>query len=264
MKVEKIRVEIGLEKPLRISHLTDIHLCLADERDAKLIDHAKERTQVFYEEANCPPETPSEYFRSAMKYSRENCDLCVITGDVLDFITARNREEAEEILAGHDYMFTAGNHEFCPRVGVPDSFARKFDIFGDIQTSFKGNMFFESRILGGVNLVTVDNSYYNYCAIQIDMLKREIEKGLPIILFSHVPLSDPILKLDRHHRDLGPDEYMMEQNRAMLMLIGDTPLIKAVFSGHWHCRGEAMPLEGVKEYITPGLFKGEFTEVEIV
>ena len=45
MKIEKIRLAVGLEHPVRIAHLTDIHLCLADERDAHLIDHAKERAQ---------------------------------------------------------------------------------------------------------------------------------------------------------------------------------------------------------------------------
>ena len=160
MKIEKIRLAVGLERPIRIAHLTDIHLSLADDRDPPLIDHAKMRAQVFYEEAACPPKTPSEYFREAMAYAEETCDLCVITGDVIDFISRKNREEVESILRGKHYFFTAGNHEVCPQVGVPDSFARKADIFGEIQTSFAGDMFFESHVVGGVNLVTIDNCYY--------------------------------------------------------------------------------------------------------
>lgn len=264
MKAEKIRIELGLEKPVNISHITDVHLCLADDRDAHLIAHAAERTGVFYEEAGCPPKTPSEYFREAMEYSENNCDLCIITGDVLDFISKKNIDESREILQDKNYIFTAGNHEFCPRVGVPDSFARRFDVYGDIQSVFKGNMFFESRVIGGVNLVTIDNSYYNYSGLQIDLLEKEIEKGLPIILFSHVPLTDPILELKYHHKDLVPDEYMMEQNRRLLGLVESTELIKAEFSGHWHCRGEKTLFGRVKEFITPGLFKGEFTHIEIL
>lgn len=264
MKIEKIRLAVGLERPIRIAHLTDIHLCLADERDAHLIDHAKERAQVFYEEAACPPKTPSEYFREAMAYAEEACDLSVITGDVLDFVSHKNREEAESILHGKNYLFTAGNHEFCPRVGVPDSFARKADLFGEIQSSFAGDMFFESRVVGGVNLVTIDNSYYNYSALQIKLLEREIEKGLPIVLFSHVPLSEPILKLERHHKDLGPDAYMMEQNRKMYALIASTDRIVASFAGHWHGFAALTMPWGLREYVTPGLFKGAFTEIELV
>ena len=100
MKAEKIKIELGLKKTLNVAHLTDIHLCLADERDAHLIDHAKERANVFYEEASCPEKTPSEYFREALEYSEKNCDTCVITGDVIDFISAKNLEESEEILSG--------------------------------------------------------------------------------------------------------------------------------------------------------------------
>ena len=264
MVADKVIIELGLEKKISIAHLTDIHISLADERDSHLADHAVERATVFYEEANKPEKTPSEYFREAIDFSEKNCDLCIITGDVIDFVSAKNIEETEAILSGKDYMFTAGNHEFCPRVGVPDSFARKADIFGDIQKSFKGNMFFESRIVGGVNLVTVDNSYYNYSALHIKMLKEEIEKGLPILLFSHVPLSDPTLKLERHHRDLVPDGYMMEQNRAFLELVSSCELIKAVFSGHWHVPAKFRITESLTEYITPGLFKGAFTLIEVV
>lgn len=264
MKAERIRIELGLEKPVNISHVTDVHLCLADGRDAHLISHAAERTGVFFEEADRPPSTPSEYFREAMDYSEENCDLCIITGDVLDFISRKNIDEAREILQDKNYIFTAGNHEFCPRVGVPDSFARRFDVYGEIQSVFRGNMFFDSRVIGGVNLVTVDNSYYNYSALQTDLLEKEIEKGLPIVLFSHVPLTDPILELKYHHKDLVPDEYMMEQNRRFLGLVEKTDLIRAEFSGHWHCRGEKTLFGRMKEYITPGLFKGELTHIEIV
>ena len=264
MKTERIKIEIGLGSKVDIAHITDVHLCLADERDAHLIDHAKERSGVFFEEASQPEKTPSEYFCEAMEYSEANCDTCVITGDVIDFISAKNLEESEKILSGKNYMFTAGNHEFCPRVGVPDSFARKSDVFADIQASFGGDMFFEARVIGGVNLVTVDNSYYNYSAIQIEKLKNEIKKGLPIIIFSHVPLSDPILKLDYHHRDLVLDEYMMDQNRGMLELIKSSDLIKAVFSGHWHVPVKKEITDQLTEYITPGLFKGMLTHIEIV
>ena len=33
MKLEKNTVKIGLEKPVRILHVTDTHIALADERD---------------------------------------------------------------------------------------------------------------------------------------------------------------------------------------------------------------------------------------
>ena len=263
MNVHKIKLHIGLEKPVHIAHITDVHLCCADNRDAHLLAHAEERTHVFYKEAGCIDETPYQCFAAGLDYAGNNCDLTVITGDVFDFISQANFDAVDAILKNKDYMFTAGNHEFCPRVGTPDSRARKGDIFHEIQAHFKGNMHFEARIVNGLNIVTMDNGYYNYSALQVKALKKEIEKELPIVLFSHVPLTEPILNMERFHKDLIPDAYMMEQTNAMLDLIASTKLIKASFAGHWHFGDEAVFRAAVPEYVTPGMFKNEMTHIVI-
>lgn len=264
MEVRKIKIELGLEKPVNVAHFTDVHISMADERDEHLIKHAEARADVFYREAEKPDKTPSEFLKEALAYADKNCDISVITGDMIDFISEKNLDEAKSILDGHKYMFTAGNHEFCPQVGISDSFARKLDEFCRIQSYFDGNMYFESKVIGGVNLVTVDNSYYNYCAPQIKALEKEIEKGLPIIIFSHVPLTEKMLNLVYHHKDLVPDKYMMEQTKKMLELINSCELIKAEFSGHWHVEVDTTTDGGIPEYVTPGLFKGKMTHIEIV
>lgn len=264
MYAHKIQLKLGAERPLNLAHLTDIHLCLADERDAHLIKHADDRNQLFHREAGCPDLYPEDCFAAAMEYSEANCDLAVITGDVLDFVTEANMEASDRILKGKRYMFTAGNHEFCPQVGIPDSQARKFDIYGKIQSHFQGNMFFESRVIHGINLVTIDNSYYNYSALQIEALKKEIAKGYPIVIFSHVPLTDAMINLQAAHKDLPPDGYMKSINTQMLDLIASCPLIKAEFAGHWHVRLENSFRGVLPEYVTAGCFKKEFTHIEIL
>ena len=264
MQIEKITLQIGLLQPLHIAHMTDVHLSLADERDPHLIKHAAQRASVFNDEAGGPPDPPAEYLKKALAYAGKHCALSVITGDMIDFMSEATLETARDLLEGHDYMFTAGNHEFCPKVGIPDSQARKHDVFLNVQKFFRGNMYFESRIVGGVNLITVDNGYYNYSAPQIDALKREIKRGLPILLFSHVPLSDRMIRLEAQHKDLVPDEYMKEQNRRFLALVESTDLIKAEFAGHWHTSHKNTLPSGIPEFVTPGLFKGAFTHIEIL
>lgn len=264
MKVSKVTLQLGLPRPLNIAHLTDIHLCLADQRDPHLIKHAQARGKVFYEEAGCPSERPEEMFAKAMALSEETCDLTVITGDILDFVSQANLDASDAILRHHDYMFTAGNHEFCPQVGIPDSHARRIDMYQDLQTHYKGSMFFQSRVMDGVNLIAMDNSYYFFSDLQIQALKKEIEKGLPILLFFHVPLTEPILNLQYFHKDLVPDGYMQKKTNEMLDLIASCPLIKAEFSGHWHVRRESIFRDAVPEYVTPGCFKGEMTQIELI
>ena len=41
--------------------------------------------------------------------------------------------------------------------------------------------------IGGVNIVVMDDSYYQISEGQIDMIKAEVAKGYPIILCMHIP-----------------------------------------------------------------------------
>ena len=159
LKPEAITLHIGLEKPIRILHFTDVHLSLADDIDGEgMKEHAMQRRHEFCREANYPERDPVGYFEEAMEYSK-NFDCTVITGDVIDFISHANCQTAKSILAGRDYLFCAGNHEFCPKVGKPDSFERKEQMLEEIRSLFRGDMLFESRIVGGVNIIAIDNGY---------------------------------------------------------------------------------------------------------
>ena len=106
-KSETVNLHFGLEKPVRILHVTDVHLSLADDVDGdSMKEHARERRREFVKEASYPERDPQGYFEEAMEYSKE-FDCTVITGDVIDFISHANCQTAKKILAGKDYMLCA-------------------------------------------------------------------------------------------------------------------------------------------------------------
>ena len=262
LKSHLINLHFGLEKPVRILHMTDVHLSLADDVDGDgMKEHARERRREFVKEASYPERDPVGYFEEAMEYSK-NFDCTVITGDVIDFISHANCQTAKKILVGKDYMFCAGNHEFCPKVGVSDSFARKEERMNEIQSLFRGDMIFESRIVGGVNVIAIDNGYYTWTEQQLEKLKFEVARGLPCILFTHVPLNFKHMRHEPSHNDLGvSDEY-----RGFILSVNDyiinEPIIKAVFSGHTHLT--AVENIGDKNnYVLGALFKGIVGEIII-
>ncbi|MBQ2725130.1 MAG: metallophosphoesterase [Clostridia bacterium] len=257
-----IHLHFGLKKPVRILQLTDVHLSLADERDGEdMVAHAAARRNTFFKEAGYPERDPVGYLEEAMKYA-EDFDCTVITGDVLDFMTHANCDTAKKLLAGRDYMFCAGNHEFCPKVGVPDSFTRKEQKIDEIQSCFRGNMVFESRIVGGVNVIAIDNSYYTWTKEQLEMLKAEVSRGLPCILFCHSPLTCAHLDHNPPHKDLHASDEVVAITRKVTDYIIREPLIRAVFSGHYHNNGTEV-LGDKTGYILGGLFKGIVGEIII-
>ena len=59
-------LEIGLEKPVKILHVTDVHLTDSlPEDDPEQQEHMVKRTEVFRKEANYPPKAPAEYFEES-------------------------------------------------------------------------------------------------------------------------------------------------------------------------------------------------------
>ncbi len=250
LKTDRVELHLGLEKPIKILHITDIHISFADDRDEeKWLEFAAHRREIFFKEGRRPERDPAGYLIEAMEYAKE-FDCTVITGDLIDFNSYANYDAATEILAGKDYMFTPGSHEFCP-----NNFERKAERWDEMQQLFRGDMEFESRLVGGVNVITMDNSYYVWTQKQFDMLKAEVSRGYPILLFSHVPYDCPFLT----HEQTGivPPEGAKELTVEMNEYIKNQPLIKGIFTGHYH-RLEYVQ-SGYKPhpcYIGPSLFTG--------
>ena len=256
-------LHFGLKKPVRILRLTDIHISLADDVDGDAMkEHAAHRRDVFFKEGGCPERDPVGYLEEAMEYFEE-FDCTVITGDLLDFESHANRETAKEILAGRDYLFTPGSHEFCPKIGIPDTFAYKKKVWDEVQDVFRGNMLFESRIVGGVNVITMDNSFYIWTKEQFEMLKTEVARGYPIILFCHCPLHDSALSHKNPAKKLIPTEEEVESTITVNRYLAENPLIKTAFSGHYHGNGGEYLFGEKTGYFCAPLFKGIVNEIVI-
>ena len=91
MNIEKTIIEIGLEKPLKVLHITDSHLPLCDERDDAYLQGLAAQRRSEYEDFLAPLE-------EQIMYAMEHCDLLVHTGDLIDFLSKANLEFARKWL----------------------------------------------------------------------------------------------------------------------------------------------------------------------
>ncbi|MBQ2273036.1 MAG: metallophosphoesterase [Clostridia bacterium] len=257
-------LHFGLEKPIRILHLTDVHIALTYEEEGEMLNAlSNRRRDVFFREANFPERDPVGYLEEAMEYSK-NFDCTVITGDVLDLVFEKSKDVVKKILAGKDYMFCAGNHEYCKR-GTPETFQSQPLLRKEVQPCFRGNMTFESRIVGGVNIIAADNGFVMWDKKMLPLLKAEVAKGLPILLFCHCPLTDPMRSLEYDHDKLiaaGATEEEIAASVEIINYIAEEPLFKAFFAGHGHFT-TTFSLNGKPSHMLGGLFKGIVGEIVI-
>ena len=283
MKPEKNTVEIGLEKPLKILHVTDTHLTLCDERDdERKRELAKRRTADF---GNCDGQV-ERYLDEQIAYAGENCDILVHSGDLIDFVSCANVDRARLILKNEKIFFIAGNHEYSRYVGEAwEDLAYRMTSYMQMGFGLGVPMFWNARVVGGVDFVGIDNSYYRFADWQIWRLKREAEKGLPIVLVFHDPLFEQSLydyHMAKPHADcsylVGCDEehllpyseFRAVQQRPdaatlrMIDYIKSEPLIKAILTGHLHFDFVSDIREGLPQFVTGGGSGGTAREITLI
>ena len=281
MKLEKIRIEAGAARPFRALHLSDNHIAFADMRDGqRKVDLAQRRRAAF----NKGQGFVEALLQEQLAYARSNGLPVLYTGDLIDFVSYQNLEYAKAALEGIDYFMAAGNHEYSLYVGeafedVPYKM-RSYDL---VQSYFRNNLLFDSRVMNGVNFVAVDDGYYRFDARQLEQLKAEAAKGLPIVLMLHNPLhtdalyasvmrdepcayltGTPEAMMDRY------DDYRLRQQRpdaetlAFIDYVYGQPLIRAVLAGHLH-RAWTGPLpSGVTQYVADGGYHDWAREIEFI
>ena len=105
MKFIDTTINIVIEKPFELLHISDIHLTYADGRDdARKLALAADRLKYF-------PDA-EENLAAAVADAKRTGALMISTGDLIDFVSYANIDAARKFTDENDCFFAAGNHEF--------------------------------------------------------------------------------------------------------------------------------------------------------
>ncbi len=265
MEVIKNTLHIGVKEPFCVLHASDTHLYYADSRETQRKLELAQRRQA--EMATAPADL--EFLKE--KALREQRTI-IYTGDLIDFVSQLNFEKAEEFCDSVDIFMSAGNHEFSHYLGeAKEDAAYRNKSLDRVQKIFKNDIRNSSRIIGGVNFVAIDNSYYLFEKEQLDFLKKETEKEYPVILLVHTPLfTREFYDFSRKRRN-GAPAYLMSVPEELMQdypqdryeqqkedeitaqaysFIINCKKIKAVISGHLHENFEGQLTDDIYQITT--------------
>lgn len=277
LEVLKTELKIGLPSPVKLLHVTDTHIAYDGP------EKGPGRQQAF--DRGIENQT-ANYFEQALAYAKENQIPMLHTGDLIDSIADETFAYIDDKLKDVDYIYAAGNHDFCHWVGkAKEDHIYKWENMKITAPHFKSNLWFDSRVIGGLNIVTLDDSYYRISDGQIEMLRAEAAKGLPILLCMHVPLYAE--ESAKAYHELHPENplYMIAAPREYLYQYSDhrffqqfpddatlraveyiksEPMIKALVVGHTHLDAQDVLDNGIPQITTPGTYQGYVRELTIV
>ena len=261
------RINAGATKPFSVLHISDTHLTFADPHEEDAIQKYKiKRTELF-------GGRQYEALKDSIRWAKLNADYLIHTGDLIDWGSEANLRAVKEAF-GSDTgpVFGAiGNHEyFWPRDNgrVPRHLC-----FDGCSLAYPYNLCFSSQVINGVNFVSIDDSDYNVSELQIKSFAREVQKGLPIILLTHVPFHTPeITAAKRKFHKFGkkfrndPVEPFTFGERATRFIeyLKKEPLLKGILAGHLHITAEEQFSPTAKLHVVAGNFGFAGREILIV
>ncbi len=251
------RIEVrGIDRPLRVLHITDLHLNLHDERDQQHVDNLEGRHKTFLD-------NPFREQLTALiaQFPEVRPGFVVLTGDILHFPSQKNLDVLKETLdaTGVPWYFLAGNHDYLwPYLSggghADNQEALRREWIDTLRPLTDGeDPMMRSRVVNGIRFVALDNSIYFVTEAQHQFFRDEAAKGDPLVLLVHIPLYAPALRgaaveVWRPHSLLVGDTYWTAEERkgwgapvedtpetlAFVETVKSTPNLIAVLAGHVH------------------------------
>ena len=283
------QIRIGLESPVRVLHFSDTHLTRADLRDGE------RKVNLGDSRYGCFPNAEEVLQFASAK--AQALDLPIVhTGDLCDFVSHANNEAVRAFTDEHDVFMVAGNHEFSLYVGEAwEDEAYKAQAYDSVQKVFPNDLTFASRVVNGVNFVSLMNGYYYVTEYQFKRMKREVKRGLPIVLMCHVPLYTPkhcesnlrsnnnyasyVMGAPReitsnfrlnpnypadHWKQCRKQQYSTDTTLEFIDWLKKQPELKAILCGHCHHFYEEQFSPTAVQYIVGAGYQGAAYEIEFV
>ena len=290
LNIRPLKINVGATKPFSALHVSDSHMTRVDDRETKRKkDLAAGRYNLFSK--------AEHYFDLHIRYALQKGLMMIHTGDMIDFVSHRNVEFIRSQMRVGQWVASVGNHEFSQFVGeAKEDEAYKNQSRAQLESAYGHDLSFSSKIINGVNFVSVDDGYYNFTREQLEAMKREVKKGLPIVMLCHVPLytpnhceyalksnggrcayvtgapleltskyqHDPNLPEDQQWRNRSVQQFSDEPTLEFIAWLKEQPLLKAILCGHCHYFYEEQFSPTAKQYIVGAGYTGDCYEIEFI
>ncbi len=276
----------GLSKPINVMQIADSHISCDNESDREyeiysarmgnaypLVNHYKTNEKV----------TPLQCFEELMGIAKnENVDLIALTGDIVNYPSATAVEAVRKMVTetGIRHIYVAGNHDwhYEGMKGSANELRQEWCTKRLKPLYTSENLFFSSLILGGINMITIDNSTYQVTEEQLEFFKQQNARPEPIAIFAHIPFYMPPLRNCCGHPDWGAKVdkgYELERRerwsesgnnsstKEFIRQIMTTDKLAGIFTGHWH-QNRVVTSADKKQCIAGAAFNGQYRMIRFV
>ena len=273
------RIEAGATKPFSILHISDTHLTEAD------VDEGVTKQRLHRLRIKTFGGRQEEALRDSLAWAKSNVDYVLHTGDLIDWQSQANFRMVKKYF-GDTVFGSLGNHEYSPDMWLTEPKESRDEANKDrtraaVAAVYPFDVELQSKVINGVNFVTIDDVYGYVTARQVERFAAEERKGLPIVLCMHVPFfTDKIwqahekfwMRAGRRFEDAripdarGDYKAQLEDpvTRDFIARLRRQPLLKGILAGHLHISVQDRFSPTAMEYVVGGNFLFHGQEVLVV
>ena len=185
MRLHKIRIRAGAEKPFRVLFMADTHLAVADHAAAGEWQEFSKRRAGYFPHS-------IRHLQEATEYASCHGEMMIHGGDLIDFVSTANVLLAQRLLKNADVFFCPGNHEYSRWAGEKGSDWEACAQSKGQPTALSCNLP-TVRKVHGILFATLNDCDYQVNESEWERLRKVMEMGLPVVLVCHVPFFTPKL-----------------------------------------------------------------------
>ena len=277
LKITHHEIDLGLRHAFKAFHFSDTHLNFFDAVDFAAVSDKKKLH--YHKRWGRFPQALQSYYAS-VDYAMMRRMPMLHTGDLIDFINDGNERVLRHNMKGLDLHYAIGNHEYQDRgpehyTNDPEGVRRR------LRPYMPNDLTVASRILGGANFVSFDNAFNNLREETIAGVKKEFEKGLPVVLMCHIPPTYTMLFRENSRKNrlktllaMGgsgkledikfpgdPADRHDERTKAFYNWLRARKDLKAILCGHAHWSQVDDFSDTAKMYVAGGNFEGCANEI---
>ncbi|WP_436415945.1 metallophosphoesterase family protein [Petrimonas sp.] len=248
----------GLKEPFTIMQIADSHISYENESDKEFDIYSKrmrEANPTVIDYKTKERVSSLDGFSSILQHAKDlKTDFIVLNGDIISYPSATAIQTIYELMEKTNipFVYTAGNHDWHYE-GMPGSAEqlRKEWTEKRLKILYKGkNPLYESNIINGINIVTIDNSTYQVNEEQVNFYKEQQRKKEPIALFLHIPIYMPTIgsssfgdptwgaSIDYNYqierRERWPESGNAPSTYRFINEVMKTKKLTGIFAGHLH------------------------------
>lgn len=270
-KIEDETLKIkGLKKEYTFIHISDAHLSYApksadDEEKSLCKEHTEEWTR--------DGKTPLESFEEVVEFvNSEKPDALFITGDCVDYASENNssylKKQIDKI--NTDVLYVYGNHESVNYKQKPLNPKIYYPLY---ENMMNGTPQYWVKDYGDLLICAIDDSDKNITSEQLDFLKKQMERNIPILLLIHIPFSTATIKEPIENKwgegamsyfALDGDNPCDETVEFCELLKKEDNNIAAIFTGHIHTSYKGEFSNGRMMYAAGTAFDGYARRIKVL